>query len=47
VMVKLSMPFREVTRGSDPMKAVQGISTHESQVLLQTWLVGAFQRPVM
>ncbi len=27
-MVKVGMPFREVTRGSDPMKAIQGNSTH-------------------
>ncbi len=27
-MVKVSMPFREVTRGSDPMKALQGNRTH-------------------
>ena len=28
MMVKVSMPFREVTRGSDPMKAIQGNRTH-------------------
>ncbi len=27
-MVKVSMLFREVTRGSDPMKAIQGNRTH-------------------
>jgi len=27
-MVKVSMPFQEVTRGSDPMKAIQGDMTH-------------------
>ncbi len=33
VMVKVSMPFREVTRGSDPMKAVQGNRTHPKRVM--------------
>ena len=29
-MVKVSVPFRKVTRGSNPMKALQGNRTHGS-----------------
>jgi len=34
VMVKVSLLFQEVTRDSDPMKAIQGNRTHGGYLLL-------------